>query len=104
MGDLIALSGQFGGVGDNQKKMPLLLIDLMSLGRQGETPSRFLSVLLVAADGRADQVCTEDNSMIDLLDEICPYVISNLPSALGLLGIADWRVYNAGSLFHMRGN
>lgn len=82
-------------MGDNQGKMPLLFIDLMSLGRQGETPITFLSVFVVAADGRADQVCTEDNSMIDLLAEICPYAISNLPSALGLLGIADWTVYDA---------
>ena len=88
MGDLIVLSGQFGGMGDNQKKIPLLLIDLLSLGRQGESPITFLYVLLVA-DSRADQVCTEDNSMTDLLDEICPYAIPNLPSALGLLGIAD---------------
>lgn len=104
MGDLIALSGQLGGVGDNQGKMPLLLVDLMSLGRQGETPVTFLSVFTVAADGRANQVRTEDNSMVDLLDKICPYAISNWPLALRLLEIGDWRIYNAGSSFHMRGN
>lgn len=104
IGDLIALSGQLGGVRDNQGKTPLLLVDLMSLGRQGGTPITFLSVFTVAADGRANQVRTEDNNMIDLLDEICPYAISNWPLVLRLLEIGDWRIYNAGSSFHMRGN
>lgn len=75
---MIALSGQFGGVEDNQGKSPLLLIDLMSLLRQGEI-SIIISVFTAADGGRADQVCTKDNSTIDSLDEICPCNTSNLP-------------------------